>query len=1118
MKNFLKLLSITFLLTISTVFAKDAHVVSDTEGSSAKIQAMVDQGKMKWITKNGQKRLDFVNSTDSFVFLGDLSGPNWQDGENPQNIFLREVFSDLKKTYPDRFDFIWGNHEANRFGFIRENIRMARNEHPEYKKYLQESGLPDSTENRVFFWGRETYGTDQNGVAKPVAEYQKELSNRLRREVSVAEASDEFAKDLKVGKPGEPHGKMLDLLTKGQESAYRNGFAMTHAPIRGDAAGLTPLEGEKHAGGASWLKHRNENYFRKEIESFITAAQKGEVPSSILPDTGDARWDSVARRVVNDGHSLSYTERGMIGDQYVGIEPSVAKRLADDKDMPAKGLITGHKPAGNYATVHRQQVGASDFFDVVADTSRGAQGAASTVTIKPDGSLNMSGQTTEGKLQKWTVNSKSDPMIGKVLEDGFHIKGETRDGHYIMERYEGYGLKESVVPKSEVDTSKAAFSYEDASRNKVSQAKEAALESAINSHGGQVLAGTDEAARVVGDRFVLDLRGASKWAAVDEAKAAEISAQLKEMAQEMDPKKVVILTGGNRAPSPNAVENMVHDIFHGDRATGKFDIIGFMKHDTPADEVDKSVKYVVKIGDGNNWDGPVNAAHEFMVKNKGASVMWGGGGVLERALNSPFVKNFKNRFYLMQGYGGASEKFALNGTSIRSTKELIQKVSNAVRASEPKMVRARGASERIGVYAGSFDPPHAGHKKIVEQMKARYGLDTVYIVPDKVTTYKPGMLPLEDREAMIRKMFSDPGIKVMPADLTGKGELWDVLKAAKSANPKSKVYGIMGTDTFDWFKNQPDAKALTGYGYLVNNRDPNVKIPKSFQLGQVEMVDLGDEGFSSSKVREALARGERPKEVPEEVLNYIEEKKLYLAKEPAAVDPSDVVKKERIASEVADRKPQKISFIKDQPVIGYKIVSDKFEDIPEPIRKHLGSVDKTTYTPEYLKKNEGSVFALQMNGEKPDFYVIGKESFAKYAPASLEDVQGKNGKYYDRLKQQIPDLIAGKDPKLVGILKTTPTEMVKMSDLGFSRDKTFTIESPWGTQTKPAGKEGYLVFDESKGQHYLVNVGDDEIPLSYRPVQSSRMPASVAGTAARLGSLDADCASGTIESIVKILD
>ncbi len=197
-----------------------------------------------------------------------------------------------------------------------------------------------------------------------------------------------------------------------------------------------------------------------------------------------------------------------------------------------------------------------------------------------------------------------------------------------------------------------------------------------------------------------------------------------------------------------------------------------------------------------------------------------------------------------------------------------------------------------------------------------------------------------------------------------------------------------------------------------------------------------------------------------------------------------------IATRVARANPQRIGFIKDVPILGYVITSDRFEDIPEVIREKLGAVDRTKYTQEYLRQNIGNIIALQMKSDgTADFYIVGNYK-EKYRPVSKEEVRQKNAKLMGKLLgiEGIEDLIA-QDENIVGALKTAPVEMIKMSDLGYAIDEEVTIESPWGEQTKPAGQEAYLVFDANKNQYYMVNIDEQTgLPISYVPTGKLVLP------------------------------
>jgi hypothetical protein len=184
---------------------------------------------------------------------------------------------------------------------------------------------------------------------------------------------------------------------------------------------------------------------------------------------------------------------------------------------------------------------------------------------------------------------------------------------------------------------------------------------------------------------------------------------------------------------------------------------------------------------------------------------------------------------------------------------------------------------------------------------------------------------------------------------------------------------------------------------------------------------------------------------------------------------------------VDEMKPPKHIFIKDQPILTWQITSS-FADIPAEIRAFLGSVDNTVYTEEYLEKNIGSAIALQIS-DKPDFYIIGKATFdSKYTIVPFDDVLSKNGKYVGKLKSAgLASLIDGRSSGLRVALKVAPVEMVKMSQLGLPVTDEIVIESPWGEQSKPAGRDAYLPFDASNNKYYMVNTGDDGLPLGYIP-------------------------------------
>jgi hypothetical protein len=213
---------------------------------------------------------------------------------------------------------------------------------------------------------------------------------------------------------------------------------------------------------------------------------------------------------------------------------------------------------------------------------------------------------------------------------------------------------------------------------------------------------------------------------------------------------------------------------------------------------------------------------------------------------------------------------------------------------------------------------------------------------------------------------------------------------------------------------------------------------------------------------------------------------LCLTGAPVLAGELPVQDQQMLTSRVAEHSPQKETYIKDRPILGWHLASDKLADIPAPIREALGSVDSTGYDADYLAKNKGSIIALQMSKDGTDFYIIGKETFdSKYELVALGDVEEKNNRLVERLEMapEVQQMFNERAAGLVGALKTTPVEMIRVSALGYELETELTIQAPWGTQTKPSNSEAFLVWDSGENQYYMVNAGSDGNPSNYIPAR-----------------------------------
>lgn len=109
---------------------------------------------------------------------------------------------------------------------------------------------------------------------------------------------------------------------------------------------------------------------------------------------------------------------------------------------------------------------------------------------------------------------------------------------------------------------------------------------------------------------------------------------------------------------------------------------------------------------------------------------------------------------------------------------------------------------RIGVYGGSYNPPHTGHILAAGELIKALRLDKLLIVPAADPPHKslaPGSPGPEERLALCEAAFAGiPGVELCDLELRrpGKSYTVDTLETLKAELPDHELILIMGTDMF----------------------------------------------------------------------------------------------------------------------------------------------------------------------------------------------------------------------------------------------------------------------------------------------------------------------------------
>lgn len=110
---------------------------------------------------------------------------------------------------------------------------------------------------------------------------------------------------------------------------------------------------------------------------------------------------------------------------------------------------------------------------------------------------------------------------------------------------------------------------------------------------------------------------------------------------------------------------------------------------------------------------------------------------------------------------------------------------------------------KIGIYGGTFDPPHLGHMEAAKAAIHYFGLDRLLLIPNKLPPHK--FLPKDTesesaRLAMTERMADSIGsvAQALELELLREGPSYtaDTLRALRTQYPEAQFYLLMGTDMF----------------------------------------------------------------------------------------------------------------------------------------------------------------------------------------------------------------------------------------------------------------------------------------------------------------------------------
>jgi len=192
------------------------------------------------------------------------------------------------------------------------------------------------------------------------------------------------------------------------------------------------------------------------------------------------------------------------------------------------------------------------------------------------------------------------------------------------------------------------------------------------------------------------------------------------------------------------------------------------------------------------------------------------------------------------------------------------------------------AARRIGLFGGTFDPPHNAHVALASLALDELGLDELRWIPAGQPWQKARQItPAAQREAMVRlAMASEPRFMIERCEIKRQGPSFtlDTVRELQAARPGAEWFLIIGQDQYANLHTWRDWRELLARVTLAVANRPGVAIEPhaDVKAAAQRIVPLPMQDIASTDIRARVAAGQDITAlVPAGVARYIEAHHLY---------------------------------------------------------------------------------------------------------------------------------------------------------------------------------------------------------------------------------------------------
>ncbi|MBS2969772.1 nicotinate-nucleotide adenylyltransferase [Metabacillus sp. KIGAM252] len=186
--------------------------------------------------------------------------------------------------------------------------------------------------------------------------------------------------------------------------------------------------------------------------------------------------------------------------------------------------------------------------------------------------------------------------------------------------------------------------------------------------------------------------------------------------------------------------------------------------------------------------------------------------------------------------------------------------------------------KEIGIFGGTFDPPHFGHLLMASEVKAALSLDEIWFLPNSLPPHKQDeehSSPMDRCEMLELAISGKEGFLVEPIELerTGPSYTYDTIVLLREKYPEYHFSFIIGADMIEYLPKWNRVDQLLSMVRFVGVGRPGYSPDTAYSL---TMVDVPQFDVSSSMIRHRIEQGITTSFLlQDKIMDLIKEKGLY---------------------------------------------------------------------------------------------------------------------------------------------------------------------------------------------------------------------------------------------------